>query len=75
MKRFVAALCALSGMAAAGAAQDRPPAGAQAVFRSATDLVVLDIVVRDRRGQILRDLKSSEIHRSLNSILLRHHQW
>jgi VWFA-related protein len=60
MKRLVAALCAVSAMAAVGA-QDRPPSGAQAVFRSATDLVVLDVVVRDRRGQIVRDLKSSEI--------------
>jgi VWFA-related protein len=62
MKRLVAALCAVSGMVVGGdAAQDRPPQGTQAVFRSATDLVVLDIVVRDRRGQIVRDLKPSEI--------------
>ena len=62
MKRFVAALCAASGLAVTGgAAQERPQPGAQAVFRSATDLVVLDVVVRDRRGQIVRDLKSSEV--------------
>jgi VWFA-related protein len=60
MKRRLAALYAVSAMAAVGA-HDRPPSGAQAVFRSATDLVVLDVVVRDRRGQIVRDLKSSEI--------------
>jgi VWFA-related protein len=59
MKRLVAALCAVGGMAVAGAAQEPP--SPQAVFRSATDLVVLDVVVRDRRGQIVRDLKSSEI--------------
>jgi len=61
MKRFVAALCAVSGLAVAGAAQTPPQQGAPPVFRSATDVVVLDIVVRDRRGQIVRDLKSSEI--------------
>ena len=62
MKRLMLALCAVSGMVVAGdAAPERPQQAAQAVFRSATDVVVLDIVVRDRRGQIVRDLKSSQI--------------
>jgi VWFA-related protein len=62
MKRLVAALCAVSGLAIGGsAAQERPQQGGQTVFRSATDVVLLDVVVRDRRGVIVRDLKPSEI--------------
>ena len=38
MKRLMAALCAAGGLAVVGAAQSPPSSGAQAVFRSATDL-------------------------------------
>src|ERR687897_3734806 len=60
MKRLLTALCAVSGVVIV-TAQERPPDAAQPVFRSTADVVVLDAVVRDRRGRIVRDLKTGDV--------------
>src|SRR5574339_530202 len=46
-------------LAAQAGAQQTPPA--QPVFRTGTTAVMLDIVVRDKRGRPVRDLRPDEI--------------
>lgn len=38
-----------------------PPAAVTSVFRVGTDVVVLDVVVRDKKGRTVRDLRREEI--------------
>ncbi len=62
----VAALGAWMGVGAAMAMQ-APPEGARpkeeppTVFRAGTDVVVLDVVVRDKKGRTVRDLQPNEV--------------
>jgi VWFA-related protein len=72
MRGIKAGACALCGMLVASAgAQERPSDQATPVFRTTTDVVMLDAVVRDRRGQIVRDLKPGEIEVYEDGILQR----
>src|SRR5918995_5298662 len=61
MKHLIVGISvAAIGLSSLARAQEQS-AGAVPVFRSATDLVLLDAVVRDRRGRIVRDLKPGEV--------------
>ena len=53
MRPFITLL--LAGCAIAGAQNERP------VIRTTTEEVLLDVVVRDKKGRLVRDLKPSEI--------------
>jgi VWFA-related protein len=55
--------CALAAPAASPAAQEtagRKDAAAPPVFRAGTQLVVLDVVARDKKGQTVRDLRAED---------------
>src|SRR5919106_6687939 len=53
--RFVAAFVSVAALSAQEAESQRP------VLRTGTTAVVLDVVVRDRRGQPVRDIQPSEL--------------
>src|SRR5258706_15593432 len=55
------ALAALVAFVSPGAAQDPPPDLRAQVFRAETEVVVLDLVVRDKKGHTLRDLRPEEV--------------
>ena len=54
-RSLAALLLAAMLLGAAGAAQERRP-----TFRSGRDLVSVDVVVRDRNGEIVRDLTAAD---------------
>jgi VWFA-related protein len=50
------------GLAAVGVSgQEPPPEAATPVFRAGTDVVTLDVVVRDKKGRTVRDLRPGEV--------------
>src|SRR5688500_4672012 len=51
---------ALFAIAASGA-QDPPPDLRAQVFRAEAEVVVLDLVVRDKKGHTVRDLRPEEV--------------
>jgi hypothetical protein len=53
--RIVTAACLAAAMASTLAGQQRPPA-----FRGGTDLVRVDVIVRDREGNIVRGLQAGD---------------
>jgi VWFA-related protein len=55
MKRTLAALLVLVAMAAAPSAQQKPP-----VFRLNTQIVSVDVIVRDSSGAVVRGLKAED---------------
>src|SRR5258706_12458529 len=55
------ALAALVAFVSPGAAQDPPPDLRAQVFRAETEVVALDLVVRDKKGHTLRDLRPEEV--------------
>ncbi|HYU41128.1 MAG TPA: VWA domain-containing protein [Vicinamibacteria bacterium] len=63
MKRIRAATAAalVSALASAAPAQDAKREPKPATFRADTALVVLDLVVRDKKGQPVRDLRPEEV--------------
>ena len=62
-KYVLACVALLSGAAAMVPAQQSPPqpSPGQTVIRTTTQEVLLDLVVRDKRGRIVRDLKPEEV--------------
>jgi VWFA-related protein len=55
------ALAALLALASPVKAQDPPPDLRAQVFRVETEVVVLDLVVRDKKGHTIRDLRPDEV--------------
>jgi VWFA-related protein len=62
-RRSLVLASVLSSVAAAAAAQQppAPPPVPEPVFRTGTTAVLLDVVVRDKRGRPVRDLRPDEI--------------
>jgi VWFA-related protein len=57
----LAALLMLLAAAAPTRGQDPPPAFQGRVFRAETEVVLLDVVVRDKKGRTVRDLRADEV--------------
>ena len=55
------ALCAMTSAAPAQDAPPPPPAQATPTFRAGTSAVLLDVVVRDRKGRAVTDLRRDEV--------------
>jgi VWFA-related protein len=63
MKIFLISALVTAALAAAAPAQTQAPAAApgdQASFKAAGEEVVLDVVVRDKKGRMVKDLKESD---------------
>jgi VWFA-related protein len=62
-RRGASIVVGLAVAASAGAQAPEEPRAAEAppVFRAGTDRVVLDVVVRDKKGRTVRDLRADEI--------------
>ena len=59
--RAIACGVLVSGLVPAGAAQEPADQAPRTVFETTSSLVVLDIVVRDRKGNPVRDLRPDEV--------------
>ena len=60
-KDVAGALSALLALVSPLRAQDPPPDLRAQVFRAETEVVVLDLVVRDKKGHTIRDLRPEEV--------------
>ena len=58
---FVLATFSLLGLAAPGLTQEEPPPADVPVFGTESAVVLLDVVVRDNKGRLVRDLAASEL--------------
>jgi VWFA-related protein len=61
IRRIPSALGLLLAAVVAGAAQDPPPDLQAQVFRVETEVVVLDLLARDKKGHTVRDLRPDEV--------------
>jgi VWFA-related protein len=66
--RTATAAALISALASSGPAQDAKTEPKPATFRADTALVVLDLVVRDKKGQPVRDLRPDEIQVSEDGV-------
>src|SRR6185503_3961541 len=60
-RRVASALATFLSLVSPGRAQDPPPDLRAQVFRAETEVVVLDLVVRDKKGHTVRDLRPEEV--------------
>jgi VWFA-related protein len=67
-RRIIAGLFATFVSATLAFPQDQEPADRSTVIRAAVDAVVVDVVVRDRAGRPVRDLKPGEIELLENGV-------